>query len=104
MTTTEPNGVGTEFTPGPTAMTADIGAIRTGRKDMVMASIGKRVIVMDESGKKAIVTGGIGQKATVMAGTGTSIEIIAITPGAMHRLPVITDMAGITTGKRRATA
>jgi hypothetical protein len=75
-------------------MTADIGAIRTGRKDMVMASIGK----------KAIATVATGQRVIVMAVIGTSIEIIAITPGAMHRILAIADIAGITTGTRRATA
>jgi hypothetical protein len=94
-------------------MTVDIGAIRTGRKAIVvagtaqrsiaMAEIGPRVVIMDDSGKKAIVTVGIGQKATVMADTGTSIQIIAIMPGAMHHIPSITDTAGITTGTHRAT-
>ena len=88
----------TGFTPDPTAMNVDIGAIPTGRKAIVMAEVWARVAIMDDTGKKAIAMGDTGRGATVMAGIGTSIEIIAITPGAMHRIP------GITTGTRRATA
>ncbi len=98
---TAPNGVGTGFTPGPTAMTADIGAIRTGRKDMVMAGIGRRATVTADIGKKAIPTAAIGPRSTAAGITVGSIAIMAITPAGrrIHRATTDSVVIVLTTSR-----
>ena len=97
-------GAKTGFTPDPIDTHANVATIRIGPKAIVMAAIGKKAVVTAGIGTGVIDTGATGKKVIVMGGIGTGPGIIATTADAMRPLPAITDMAGITTGTRHATA